>query len=90
MSGEAGHEEIPLIGLENTEGDLTQSRQKAECWISYAIVTSSLELKAQSWSQILGNQGHAVYDCNEYCSKAYETSGREHPGKKERSLKAKP
>lgn len=30
-SGEAGHEEIPLFGLENTEGDLTQSRQKAEC-----------------------------------------------------------
>lgn len=27
---------------------------------------------------------------NEYCSKAYETSGREHPVKKERSLKAKP
>ena len=47
MSGEAGHEETPLIGLENTETDLTQSRQKAECWISYAIVTD-LQSGAQS------------------------------------------
>lgn len=66
----------------STEGDF-KSEQTEGRMLDLCHCDLLSELKAQSVGvRYLEIKDMQFDDCNEYGSKAYETSGREHPGKK--------